>query len=334
MALNRLMIDNSIVLSVPPTSQEIARVRPSVLVTGGTGFVGTWVIRSLLSRGVTVVALDAFENSTRWQRLLGTGIHKVPFVSGSLLDRPLLASVFQDHQVTHVIHLAALLTPACQQDPFLGCEVNVLGSVALFEQAVKSKVQGLSYASSLAVFGPEPDSSVDVKGRVENRPPSFYGAFKKSVELIAEQYWMHAQLRSVGIRPHVVYGPERDQGLTAGPSQAARAAALGQPFQINYRGLLGYDYVEDVADAFVRAALETPPGAAIVDLPSEPATVEQLVEVIDQIVPGAAKTLTIDVPAIPHNDSPRDRLITEILPDWQPTSLVEGLRRTVNFYRT
>ena len=306
----------------------------SVLVTGGGGFVGTWVLRSLLNRGIDAVALDAFENPVRWKRLLGTRVDEIPFVSGSLLDRELLANVFSQHRVTHVIHLAALLTPACQQDPFAGCEVNVLGSVALFEQAVKSQVHGFSYASSLAVFGPEPDSLISPKGQAENRSPSFYGTFKKAVELIAEQYWLHSKLASVGIRPHVVYGPERDQGLTAGPSLAARAAALGESYQISYRGLVGYDYVEDVADAFVRTALETPPGAVVVDLPSEPATAEQLVAAIDFVVPGAASRITINGPTLPRNDSPRDRVITEILSDWKSTSIADGIRRTVEFYRS
>lgn len=306
----------------------------TVLVTGGCGFVGTWVLRALRNRGINSVALDAAENASRWHRLLGNQATEVPFIAGSLLDRELLANVFSQHRITHVIHLAALLTPACQEDPFVGCEVNVLGSVALFEQAVKSRVQGLSYASSLAVFGPEPDSSLSVNGPLENRSPSFYGTFKKAVELIAEQYWQHARLSSVGIRPHVIYGPERDQGLTAGPSLAAKAAALGQPFQINYRDLVGYDYVEDVAEAFVRTALETPPGAIVVDLPSEPATVEQLVSAIDATVPGASAMIAIDGPTLPRNESPRDRMISEIIPDWKSTSILDGIRRTVDFYRT
>ncbi|WP_010587155.1 NAD-dependent epimerase/dehydratase family protein [Schlesneria paludicola] len=307
----------------------------SVLVTGGSGFVGTWVLRSLMERGLAAVALDAHENRPRWERLLGSNATRVPFVSGSLLDRALLAEVFERHRISHVIHLAALLTPACQQDPFLGCEVNVLGSVALFEQAVRSKIQGLSYASSLAVFGPEPDSAGGLLATAapENRSPSFYGAFKKAMELIAEQYWMHAGLPSVGIRPHVVYGPERDQGLTAGPSLAARAAAEGRPFQINYRGVVGYDYVEDVANAFVQTALQTPPGSIVVDLPSEAATVEQLVTAIDLAVPGSARTITIEGPTLPRNDSPRTDLITNVLPDWRATSIVDGIQRTVDFYR-
>lgn len=305
----------------------------TVLVTGGSGFVGSWVLRALTQRGVGCVAFDAMNHPSRWERIIGRAAKSIPFVQGTLTDRDSLRSVFEDHGVTNVIHLAALLTPACQNDPYVGCEVNVLGTVALFEQAARSQVKGLSYASSLAVFGPEPDSA-ESNGQIENRPPSFYGAFKKATELIAEQYWMHFKLPSVGIRPHVIYGPERDQGLTAAPSLAARAVALGQPYQINYQGLLGYDYVEDVADAFIRTALETPDGAAVVDLPSEPATVPQLIQAIEQAGAQAAGQITCSGPAIPQNDSPRTRVITELLPDWKPTSLKDGFRRTIEFYRS
>ncbi|MCX7423559.1 MAG: NAD(P)-dependent oxidoreductase [Planctomycetia bacterium] len=304
----------------------------TVLVTGGSGFIGTWVLRALLARGIRAVVFDAHENPARWQRLLGARAAETPFVKGSLLDRALLARLFDEHGITHVIHLAVLLTPSCHDDPFAGCEVNVLGSVALFEQAKRSRVRGLSYASSMAVFGPEPDSDPASSAVVENRSPSFYGTFKKAVELIAEQYWLHSELPSVGIRPHVVYGPERDQGMTAGPSLAARAAAKGESFHINYRGVVGYDFVEDVADAFVRTALETPRGAHVVDLPSEPATVEQLVAAIDAVIPGAAAKITIDGPTLPRNDSCREHVITDILPDWRATSITDGMRRTIEFY--
>lgn len=304
----------------------------TVLVTGGSGFIGTWVLRALLARGIRAVAFDAHENPARWQKLLGKRAAEIPLVKGSSLDRALLERLFDEHGITHVIHLAALLTPNCHDDPFAGCEVNVLGSVALFEQAKRSRVRGLSYASSMAVFGPEPDADPTSSAVVANRSPSFYGTFKKAVELIAEQYWLHSELPSVGIRPHVVYGPERDQGMTAGPSLAARAAARGEPFQINYRGIVGYDFVEDVADAFVRTALEAPRGAHVVDLPSEPATVEQLVAAIDAVIPGAAKTITIEGPTLPRNDSRREHVIADILPDWRPMSVAEGMRRTIEFY--
>ena len=307
------------------------------LVTGGGGFIGTWVIRELLSRGLEPVAFDRQINAERWKSILGDDASKVQFVAGSLLDRDLLSRVVTHQHVSHIIHLAALLTPDCQQDPYVGCEVNIMGSVGLFELARinAGQIKGISYASSYAVYGPEADDNLNSLGltAADNRPPSFYGAFKMAFDLIAEQYWRHFQIASVGIRPHVAYGPERTVGLTAGPSQAARAAAVGEPYTINYRGRVGYDYVEDVALAFVRSALETPPGSTVVDLPSQLATTEDFVEIIDRVVPGSGSRISVDGPEIPSNIPPKPHFISSLFPDWQPVTLEDGVRRTVEFYR-
>ncbi|MCC7264010.1 MAG: NAD-dependent epimerase/dehydratase [Candidatus Latescibacteria bacterium] len=299
---------------------------PTVLVTGGSGFVGTWVLRELLARQATPVVVDLQPGGARWQRVLGEAAAQVRYENASLLDPAQLQEVIERHQVTHLIHLAALLTPACQQDPWLGCQVNVLGSTAVFEAARRSgRIKAIAYASSYAVYGPESGEA--------NRPPSFYGAFKQSVDLIAEQYWRHGNIASLAIRPHVVYGPERDQGLTAGPSLAARAAALGQSWAIDYTGGASYDYVEDVAAAFVRAAFECPPGARPADLPGHWAEPEDFVRLIDEVIPGAAARLTVSGAAIPANLPPNPQYLTELFPDWRPTPLAEGVRRTIAFYR-
>jgi UDP-glucose 4-epimerase len=306
----------------------------SVLVPGGGGFIGTWVLRELLSRGLRPVVFDVQRTSERWERVLGKSAADVEFVAGSLLDKALLKSTVDKHQVSHIIHLAALLTPECQRDPFAGCEVNVLGSVALFElaRAHAGQIKGISYASSYAVYGPEADDT-SLKSTASLEPPSFYGVFKLAVDLIAQQYWRHFGIASVGIRPHVVYGPERTVGLTAGPSLACRAAARGEPFTINYTGSVGYDYVEDVARAFVQAALNPPRGSTVVDLPSQIATTEEFVRVISRVVPAAASLVTVSGPAIPPNVPPHPHFIAELYPDWQATTLEEGIRKTVEFYR-
>lgn len=304
-----------------------------VLVTGGCGFIGTWVLRELLARQIRAVAFDVVPNPQRWHRLLGERSADVPLEQGRLTDRARLETVCEAHQITHFIHLGALLTPACQTDPWAGCEANVMGSIAVFEQARKSaRTRGLSYASSLAVFGPELDDGGTRDVVAENRPKSFYGAFKQAVERIAEQYWLSFQLPSIGIRPHIVYGPERDQGLSAGPSLAARAAAERREFCINYRGTGGYDYVADVAAAFVRSALHTTPGATVVNLPSQPASVEQIVELLGDLAPSSKGLISCDGPFIPLNNPVRSISIDSLYPDWRATTLREGMQATIDFY--
>jgi len=302
----------------------------TVLVTGGSGFIGTWVLRELLSQGARPVVLDIERAGDRWQRVLGSRGAEVVWAEASLLEPESVRAAIERHGVSRIIHLAALLTPACQHDPWLGCQVNIVGSMALFEAARRSgRVRSLSYASSYAVYGPETGDSQSEP----NRPTSFYGAFKQAVDLIAEQYWRQFGIASVAVRPHVVFGPERDQGLTAGPSLAARAAARGESCTIGYTGQAGYDYVEDVAAAFVRGVLECRAGATVVDLPGERATTADFVLAIEAALPGSAERITIEGPPIPCNIPPRPNFIGNLFPDWRATSLVEGVRKTVEFYR-
>jgi nucleoside-diphosphate-sugar epimerase len=313
------------------------------LVTGGCGFIGAWVLRALCEQEVPAVALDVVPPGERCQRILGGHPRAICWEQGDLLDLDRLRKMLAEHRITHLIHLAALLTPACHDDPVAGCRVNVLGSVTLMEAIRRSSqpIEGFSYASSFAVYGPEEFGSESAAETVNpNRPPSFYGAFKLAVDLIAEQYWRQFGLSSLGIRPHVVYGPERDQGLSAAPSLAIRAAVAGLPYTINFRGRLGYDYVEDVARAFVRAALQTPRGANVVDLNGEQASSEEFARAIERLLPGpsgkigASVKIAVDGPEIPSNIPPQPRYIQTIFPDWLPTSLEDGIRRTGEYYRS
>lgn len=305
---------------------------PVILITGAGGFIGTWVVRQALKQGLHPVAFDLGPRPPRWDRIIGPKGTRVPYLQGSLLDRQTLSQALDHHNVTHVIHLAALLTPACQSDPWAGAQVNLLGSIAVFEEVRlrAHRIKAISYASSVAVFGDA--SAAPSADSVHSAPPTFYGVFKKALEEIAQQYWRHFQIASTGIRPQVAYGPERDQGLTAGPSLAARAAAFKEDYIIPYIGCVGYDYVEDIASAFLRSALDSPPGAQVVDLPGPRATVEEIIAILDNLVPGSAARLSAAGLPIPAHAPPRPCFISSLFPEWKTTSLADGLRRTVDFY--
>ena len=75
------------------------------------------------------------------------------------------------------------------------------------------------------------------------------------------------------------------------------------------------------------------PITAIVDLPSHLATTEEFVRVIDRVVPGASSLVTVNGPAIPSNIPPQPNYISALFPDWSVTTLEEGVRQTIEFYR-
>lgn len=86
---------------------------------------------------------------------------------------------------------------------------------------------------------------------------------KHANEGTAKIYWLENQIRSVGIRPYVIYGPARlDQGMTSTPTKAM-LAAVGRPYHISFGGIVVYHHAEDAAEMFIRAARSTQPGAEV-----------------------------------------------------------------------
>src|SRR5262245_46259223 len=153
-----------------------------VLVTGGYGCIGSWVIRNLLDRGDQVWVFDLHEDTRRLRLILPTDrLADATFVSGDVTDLHALRRAVDGFDISHVVHLAGLQVPTCRADPVLGARVNVLGTLAVFEavRLAQGQVQRLVYASSAAVFGPPgeyPAGPLD--DDVPLRPTTHYGYFK------------------------------------------------------------------------------------------------------------------------------------------------------------
>lgn len=118
----------------------------------------------------------------------------------------------------------------------LGALVNVAGTTVAFEAVRRHKTQvaGLVYASSAAVWGaPSAYSPGPVAEGAAPKPTTLYGVYKLANEGTARIYWQDHGVASIGLRPNVVWGPGRDQGLTSPPSKALLAAALGRPYHMD-----------------------------------------------------------------------------------------------------
>ena len=136
---------------------------------------------------------------------------------GDIADLNAVERSLDEHAITHVIHLAALQVPFVRADPPLGARVDVLGTVNVFEavRRRKDRLAPLVYASSIAALGDG------------DHPSTLYGVFKWANEGTGERYFEDYGVSSIGLRPHTVYGPGRDQGLTSAPTTALVAAAAG-----------------------------------------------------------------------------------------------------------
>lgn len=292
-----------------------------LLVTGGSGFLGAWIIRRLHALGVQARVFDVHERRAAVAAIVGDAAHTLDWRVGDICRADDVRAALQG--CDGVIHLAGVLTPDCSRDPARGAEINLLGSLHVFEAA---RAQGLSqvvYASTAGVYGPD-----DAQ---HPQPATHYGAFKLAVEGSARAYWNDHRLASVGFRPFVVYGPGRETGVSAGPSLACRAAARGEPYTAGYTGAAGLVYVEDVAHIMAHAALSPQQGAHVFNLVGEVATVEQVLDTLRQRVPhaqldAAGPPLTIAAGVTADG-------LAEWMPGYPQTPLGEGLAATLAHYQ-
>ena len=106
-------------------------------------------------------------------------------------------------------------------------------------------------------------------------------------------------MNSVGLRPYVVYGPGRDQGLTSAPTQAMRAAAEGAGFIIPYSGNSEMQFAPDVAAAFIAAARSSHAGATVLNVPGTSASVDEVIVEIERAVPESRGRIESQGPPLP-----------------------------------
>jgi UDP-glucuronate 4-epimerase len=290
------------------------------LVSGVLGCIGAWVAALLVRDGATVIGYDLGEDRHRLE-LIATPeeIAEIAFVCGDITDLEQLERTLAEHEITHVVHLAALQVPFVRANPPLGAAVNVLGTVNVFEAAHRHGLTTpIAYASTAAVY--------DEHG--ERRPRTLYGVFKVANEGTADVYWADANVSSVGIRPFTVFGPGRDQGLTSGPTLAMAAAANGEPYRIAFGGRTELHYAPDVARGFLNAARSDKQGANAYDFPGETVSIAEVVEAIEAEVPEAAGSITFDDVALPFPEElPGERL------DAQVTPLDEAVHETIEHFR-
>lgn len=268
------------------------------MITGSMGCIGAWVLRNLVDEGVQVVATDLATTITRPGLLLSEAeLEQITWASLDVTDLKAVRHVVEEHAITHIVHLAGLQVPFCRANPSLGSQVNVVGTVNIFEAARHAGVKGLAYASSLAVLGPaDKYPERPVKDNVPLLPTTLYGVYKVANEGTAQIYWQDWQVGSVGLRPYIVYGVGRDQGMTSDIAKAVLATAAGRPFHIRFDGPVGLQHANDVAKMFIGIARAEHQGAAACNLRNDVVEVAKFVAKLQAMYPHAQVTYAKNAP--------------------------------------
>ncbi len=223
-----------------------------ILVIGGAGFIGSFVVEELLKHAVSEVVI--YDNFTRGKKEYLEQVLKDPRCSifpfgGDIRDLDILDAAMKDKD--YVISLAAMWLLHCKDYPRTAFEVNIAGKFNILEACVRNKIKKLVWSSSASVYGDAVEIPMTESHPYNNK--NFYGATKIAGEAMCTAYNDRYGLQVIGLRYMNVYGPHQDQTAAYTgviPIMLNKIDANEQPI-INGDGSQAYDfiYVEDVARA-------------------------------------------------------------------------------------
>jgi len=294
-----------------------------VLVTGAGGCIGSWALALLSRAGVPAAAFDLSDDKRRPRLLMSEPeLSRIEWLTGDLSDYEAVVKACERSKARAIVHLAALQVPFCKADPVLGAKVNVVGTVNVFEAARKLGIQCITYASSIAAHG-----AMEGHGTL----PTLYGAYKYCNEETAKVYSQDWGVHSIGLRPGVVYGVGRDQGLTSKTTVAILAAAAGKAYEIPFRGPISWLHAGEVASAFLTAVSRRRDSARVFDINGIASTVEDSVAVLKKIAPQAA--ISFSGSTLPFPMALSDEPVRSYLGDYGSVPLEAGMRGTYEAFR-
>jgi nucleoside-diphosphate-sugar epimerase len=295
-----------------------------VLVTGAGGCIGSWALALLNRAGVPAAAFDLSEDKRRPKLLLSDAeVAKVQWLTGDIGDSETVLKAVKASGARSIVHLAALQVPFCKADPVAGAQVNVVGTINVFEAARKLGIKRIAYASSIAAHG-----AMEGHGTL----PTLYGAYKHCNEQTAKVYSNDWGVHSVGLRPGVVYGVGRDQGMTSKTTVAILAAAANKPYTVPFRGAVSWLHAGEVAAGFIRAVSKDRSEARVFDINGVATTVEDSLGVLKRIAPDAQVSWSGDALPFPMNLS--DEPVRAYLGDYGSVPLEAGIKSTYEAFRT
>jgi UDP-glucose 4-epimerase len=238
--------------------------KPTVLVTGGAGYIGSHVVLALKESGYQVVVLD---NLVYGHKDLVASVLQVELLCGDVCDRAFLDQVFRDHKIEAVLHFAAYTyVGESVEQPAKYYRNNVMGTLTLLEAMIAAKIPALVFSSTCATYGPP--HQIPITEDHPQAPISPYGMSKLMVENILTDFDHAYNLRSVRFRYFNAAGadPEGRLGEDHNPEThlipLVLMAALGKREKISIFGtdyktpdgtcIRDYIHVTDLANAHVR----------------------------------------------------------------------------------
>lgn len=268
----------------------------AILITGGTGFIGSLLARMATDQGLRPVLLDPAPPGPP----LADIIDRVDYVRSSMNSLSSLLEIMRGHEVDSVFHLGGMLSVPSEEDPWSAFEVNIQGTYHVLEAARLCGVKKFVFASSIAVYGdglpqgPVNDASLE-------RPASMYGVGKVCGQLLGMYYQKRFGLDFRAIRVPSVVGPgSKVPHMSIYNCWAIEKPLLGEPYQI----LVDPDtrcpviYYKDAAQALWQLYMAPESGIKTrvynINGVAPPYSAGELVDQVRSVIPGAQLSFAVD----------------------------------------
>jgi nucleoside-diphosphate-sugar epimerase len=262
-----------------------------VIITGGTGLLGSNVVFELLRRGVyTPVVVGRQEEPKRLKDVMD----KIEYFRGDVADAAVIEDIIAKTKPKKIYHFAAFLGDYCEDDPIEATRVNVNGVQNLFELALKYDVEQVIFSSSLGVFGYDLDDDEIFTDKTLQRPFSYYGVTKLFAENTGRFYKRKYGLDFRSVRYPAIVGPGvRAGGIVTYTSAIIERSFNNEPYtiELDEDTTVAIIHVEDAAKAAIdlsEAPLENikMTNYLVNGLTSTPKASE-LVEMVEKKIPDA-----------------------------------------------
>lgn len=249
-----------------------SRTDGATLVTGANGQIGREVCRQLRAAQTQFLATDLDP---------GSGEN---YLRCDLMNKSDIASLFAACRLQAVIHLAAILPTAFRNNPFLGAEVNLAGTLELLRQSINAGVRRFVFASSRSVYGIQSTARALTEDD-PTTPEDPYGAAKCVVESIGEVLNAGKRIEFVSLRIATLVGPGIEKSSSVWRSQIFETTGEQDTTKIPFApdALLPLVYVDDVARALILLAQTSPLQAPIYNMPVEIWKADRLKKAVEDL---------------------------------------------------
>ncbi len=255
----------------------------SILVIGGTGFIGPRVIRRLVERGEDVVCMDVNPSAADFSGFGGD----VRVVYGDVTDYEDVSRTILEAKPDRIINLAYLLGGG-EDRPHFTMKLNIMGMDNCFEAARLCGVNRVVYASSIAVSGQQSHfGDQPINEDAPSYGTSQYAMHKRFNEFQAQMFIDNYGMSITGIRPANVTGPDKVRGSTD-HVRCITLPASGEPVRFPQKSIKRLPiHVEDIAEAFTRVLLADSSHYPVYNSGGHPISLGDLADMVRQFLPDA-----------------------------------------------